>query len=213
MPDDQIAIEAQVPGAEIAATPDDWTPTERMSWFPVPAEADLDPRVADLVRRQREKLGAPNNVVRAHSWRPDLMLRWLDLYDYITRGPSGLSRIDREMIAVVVSSENRCMLCQANHSADLRRLTQDPVLSDRIALDYRRAGLDARTHAMLDYAVKITRTPVECNEADIESLRGHGFTDEDIYDIINTAAIYNFNNRVSNAAGFLPDRANHGLYR
>ncbi|MHB8646509.1 MAG: carboxymuconolactone decarboxylase family protein [Thermomicrobiales bacterium] len=88
----------------------DWMPTERISWFPIPEEKDLDPRVADLVRRQREKLGAPNNVVRTHAWRPETMLRWLELYDYINRGPSGLSRIEREMIGVVVSAENRCML-------------------------------------------------------------------------------------------------------
>ena len=89
---------------------DDRTPTERLSWFPILAEEDLDPRVADLVRRQREKLGAPNNVVRVHAWRPELMLRWLDLYEYISKGPSGLSRIEREMIGVVVSAENRCLL-------------------------------------------------------------------------------------------------------
>lgn len=87
----------------------DWAPTERISWFPVPDEADLDPRVADIVARQRQKLGAPNNVVRTHAWRPELMLRWLDLQDYITRGPSALSRVEREMIAVVVSAENRCI--------------------------------------------------------------------------------------------------------
>ncbi len=87
----------------------DWLPSERISWFPIPDEADLDPRVADLVRRQREKLGTPNNVVRAHAWRPDLMLRWLELQDYVTKGPSGLSRAEREMIAVVVSAENRCI--------------------------------------------------------------------------------------------------------
>lgn len=80
-------------------------------------------------------------------------------------------------------------------------------------LDYRRAGLDARTRAMLDYAVKITKNSVECNEADIDALRAHGFTTDDVYDIINTAAIYNFNNRVANASGYLPDRENHGLYR
>ncbi len=88
----------------------DWMPTERISWFPIPEERDLDPRIADIVRRQREKLGAPNNVVRVHSWRPEAMLCWLALYDHINRGPSGLSRIDREMIGVVVSAENRCML-------------------------------------------------------------------------------------------------------
>ena len=103
MPEDRPPEEPQAPA-------DDWTPTERISWFPMPAEADLDPRVAALVQRQREVLGAPNNVVRVHSWRPELMLRWLELYDYINRGPSGLSRIDREMIGVVVSAENRCIL-------------------------------------------------------------------------------------------------------
>ncbi len=87
---------------------DDWTPRERISWFPIPEEENLDPRVADLVRRQREKLGAPNNVVRVHAWRPEHMLRWLDLYEYISKGPSGLSRTEREMIGVVVSAENRC---------------------------------------------------------------------------------------------------------
>src|SRR5690348_7097012 len=89
---------------------DDWTPTERISWFPIPKEEDLDPRVAALVKLQREKLGAPNNVVRCHAWHPEAMLRWLDLYDYINKGPSGLSRIEREMVGVVVSAENRCIL-------------------------------------------------------------------------------------------------------
>jgi alkylhydroperoxidase family enzyme len=89
---------------------DDWTPTERISWFPIPKEEDLDPRVAALVKLQREKLGAPNNVVRCHAWHPEAMLRWLDLYDYINKGPSGLTRIEREMVGVVVSAENRCIL-------------------------------------------------------------------------------------------------------
>jgi len=95
----------------------------------------------------------------------------------------------------------------------LRRLTGDPVKAERIAQDYRRAGLTPRERAVCDYVVKITRTPVECSEADIEALRPHGFSTEDIYDIINTAAIYNFNNRVASAAGFIPDRAFHGSFR
>ena len=90
-------------------TASDWTPTERISWFPVPDEEDLDPRVKELVEKQREKLGAPNNVVRTHAWRPELMLRWLDFYEFISKGPSGLSRVEREMIGVVVSADNRCV--------------------------------------------------------------------------------------------------------
>ena len=110
MADNESAASASESTSPQGEVKDDWTPTERISWFLVPKEEDLDPRVADLVRRQRERLGAPNNVVRTHAWRPELMLRWLDFYDYINRGPSGLSRVDREMIGVVVSSENRCLL-------------------------------------------------------------------------------------------------------
>jgi hypothetical protein len=104
-----------IPGETKAAQCDsggarsDWLPTERISWFPIPDEDDLDPRVAELVARQRQKLGTPNNVVRVNAWRPDLMLKWLDLYEYISKGPSGLSRVEREMIGVVVSAENRCI--------------------------------------------------------------------------------------------------------
>jgi uncharacterized peroxidase-related enzyme len=95
----------------------------------------------------------------------------------------------------------------------LRRLTGDPVLSERIVQDYRRAGLDARTRAMLDYVLKITRSPVDCSEGDLEELRRHGFSTDDIYDIIQTAAIYNYNNRVASAAGYIPDRSFHGTFR
>jgi uncharacterized peroxidase-related enzyme len=95
----------------------------------------------------------------------------------------------------------------------LRRLTEDPVLSELIVQDYRRAGLDEKTRVMLDYAIKITRMPVDCDEADIEKLQALGFSLDDVYDIITTASIYNYNNRVAEAAGHLPDRANHGLFR
>lgn len=95
----------------------------------------------------------------------------------------------------------------------MRRLTEDPILSELIVQDYRRAGLDEKTRAMLDYAIKITRASVDCEEADIEKLQALGFSLDDVYDIITTASIYNYNNRVAEAAGHLPDRANHGLFR
>lgn len=95
----------------------------------------------------------------------------------------------------------------------MRRLTEDPVLSEKIVQDYRRAGLDEKTRAMLDYAIKITRAPVDCDESDIEKLRSLGFSLDDVYDIITTASIYNYNNRVAEAAGHIPDAKNHGLFR
>jgi uncharacterized peroxidase-related enzyme len=94
----------------------------------------------------------------------------------------------------------------------LRRLTGDPVLSEMIVQDYRRAGLDEKTRAMLDYAIKITRTPVDCDEADIQKLQGLGFSLDDVYDIITTASVYNYNNRVAEAAGHIPDRKNHRAF-
>ena len=101
-------MDAKRPDIESPRT-SDWAPQERISWFPVPDEEDLDPRVAELVAKQREKLGELNNVVRTHAWRPELMLRWLDFYEFVSKGPSGLSRVEREMIGVVVSAENRCV--------------------------------------------------------------------------------------------------------
>ena len=95
----------------------------------------------------------------------------------------------------------------------MRRLTEDPVLAEKIVQDYRRAGLAEKTRAMLDYAVKITKTPVECDEADIEKLRTLGFSLDDVYDIVTTASVYNYNNRVAEAAGHIPDAKNHGLFR
>jgi uncharacterized peroxidase-related enzyme len=117
------------------------------------------------------------------------------------------------MISVVVSSENHCLYCLVSHGADLRQALADEILGDRITLDYRRAGLNERTTAMLDYAVKITRKPVECSEADVEQLRKLGFSDQAIFDIAEVSAMFNFTNRLASAAGMLPNREYHRLGR
>jgi uncharacterized peroxidase-related enzyme len=117
------------------------------------------------------------------------------------------------MIAVVVSSENRCLYCLVSHGADLRLALEDEILADRITLDYRRAGLNERARAMLDYAVKITRSPVDCSEADVERLRLLGFSDPAIFDIAEVAAMFNFTNRLASATGMLPNREYHSLGR
>src|SRR5437763_15731054 len=124
-------VEASAAEAQPSAEPQSamgWAPTERISWFPIPDEADLDPRVADLVRRQREKLGAPNNVVRVHAWRPELMLRWLEFYAYITKVPSSLSRAEREMIGVVLSAEHHCIISRTYPAAESRTPTGAPAM-------------------------------------------------------------------------------------
>jgi uncharacterized peroxidase-related enzyme len=184
---------------------------ERIAWLPVPDESELEEDLRSLFVRAREKIGFVPNVFRAYAFRPEHLRRWRAHFNEVTIGESELTPAEREMIAVVVSAENHCLY--SAHGAGLRQLLGDQVLGDRITLDYRRAGLDERTTAMLDYAAKITRTPVECSEADIARLRSLGFSDQAIFDIAETAAMYNFTNRLASATGMLPNREYHGMGR
>lgn len=189
------------------------TAEERIGWLPVPDEASLDGDLRELFAKARAKIGFVPNVFRVYAFRPEHFRRWRAHFTEVTVGESELTPAEREMIAVAVSSENHCLYCLTSHGAGLRQALGDGVLGDRITLDYRRAGLDERTTAMLDYAVKITRSPVECSEADIERLRAAGFSDQGIFDIAETAAMYNFTNRLASATGMLPNREYHTLGR
>ncbi|MCS6825613.1 MAG: peroxidase-related enzyme [Caldilinea sp.] len=174
-------------------------------WLSPPDPATLDADALALFEKARANVGFLPNVFAAYAMRPEHMVRWIKHFNIILRGASGLSPAEREMIGVVVSAENRCLYCLVGHGAELRRLTGDPIFADQLSYDYRRAPLDERTRAMLDYAVKITRSPVECTQADIEHLRNLGFSDCDIFDIIETAAMFNFTNRLASATGILPN--------
>ncbi len=187
--------------------------TERITWLNLPDEQALDEETRTLLSKARANVGFLPNVLAAYTMRPEKLKRWVRLFNAIMRGDSVLTLAEREMIGVVVSAENHCLYCLVAHGAELRQLLGDPVLGERIAFDYRRAGLDARTTAMLDYAVKITRTPLECNEGDVQQLRDLGLADETIFDIAETAAMYNFTNRLASATGMLPNREYHALGR
>ncbi|RME50843.1 MAG: alkylhydroperoxidase [Caldilineae bacterium] len=186
---------------------------ERICWLTIPAEETLDEDLQKLFARAREVVGFVPNVFAAYVIRPEHFRRWFSHFRELMQGESALSAAEREMIAVTVSAENGCLYCLVSHGADLRVALEDEVLGDRITFDYRRAGLSERTTAMLDYAVKITRTPVECSEADIERLRALGFSDETIFDIAELAAMYNFTNRLASATGMIPNREYHRLGR
>lgn len=189
------------------------TTDERIAWLPVPEDADLPEDIQALFARAREKVGFVPNVFRVYAFRPEHFRRWRAHFNEVTIGESELTPAEREMISVAVSAENHCLYCLTAHGAGLRGYLDDKVHADRITLDYRRAGLDERTTAMLDYAVKLTRTPVECSEADLDRLRAAGFSDEAIFDIAETAAMYNFTNRLASATGMLPNREYHAHAR
>jgi uncharacterized peroxidase-related enzyme len=186
---------------------------ERISWFPVPEPEDLPPDLQKLFAKARERVGFVPNVFRTMAYRPERLSAWFAHYRQLHEPTANLDEADREMIAVVVSMANGCLYCLVAHGAALREALGDPVIADRITLDYRRAGLDARRNAMCDYAVKVTQHPLECTEDDIAHLRSHGLDLEEVWDVIEIAAMYNFTNRVALATGMLPNREYHALAR
>jgi uncharacterized peroxidase-related enzyme len=178
---------------------------QRLTWLDVPAEEDVAGEVKELWAAPLERLGFVPNVMRIFALRPDHLLRWWSYYDELLRGESGLTKAQREMIAVVVSVTNRCHYCIVSHSAALRKLTEDPVLVDTLATGYKNAELEPRERAMLDFAVKLTEASSECTEADVERLRDAGWSDEDVFDIAQVAAMFNFTNRLASGLGWRPN--------
>ena len=187
---------------------------ERISRLRVPEEQTLPEDIQELYAKNREKPGFVPNVFRAYSFRPDRLSAWFAHFRLVMEGTPGLSDAEREMIAVVVSMANGCLYCLVAHGAALRQAWGDPVMADRITLDWRRAdGLTPRQRAICAMAEKVTRTPVECEEQDLDALRAHGLSDEDAWDVIEVAAMYNFTNRLAQATGQIPNAEYHALAR
>ncbi|MCA9845096.1 MAG: peroxidase-related enzyme [Dehalococcoidia bacterium] len=186
---------------------------EQISWFPVAEFEDLSPEVQALFSGLTEKLGFVPNVFRAYAWRGPRFDKWRAHFEDLMRPSEGLGKAEREMISVAVSMQNQCLYCLVAHGFAVRALTKDPVLGDRITFDYHRAGLDEKHIAMLDYAVKVTLDPASCTADDIEDLRDLGFSDEDIWDIAEVAAMFNFTNRMASATGMIPNPEYHAMAR
>jgi uncharacterized peroxidase-related enzyme len=184
-----------------------------VSWYPVPDDEDLPEDLAKLFAKAQANLGFVPNVFRAFAYRPDRMRAWFSHFKQLHVPTDNLSASDREMIAVVVSMANGCLYCLVAHGAALREALGDPVLADRITFDWRRAGLDARREAICAYAELITTSPHETSEADIHRLMGLGLTREEVWDVAEIAAMYNFTNRLAMATGQIPNREYHSQHR
>jgi uncharacterized peroxidase-related enzyme len=183
------------------------------AWLSVPPADGLPEQVATGIGPVAKKIGFVPNVARLLAISPDHFTGWWRYFDELMRGPSGLSKTQREMIAVVVSAEARCPYCQAAHAAALRLRTKDPELADRLAVNYRHVALPAQDRAMLDFAVKLTHTPQACEEGDVARLREAGFSDTDILHIVEVTAIFNYNVRLAGATGLFPNAEYHQLGR
>jgi uncharacterized peroxidase-related enzyme len=188
-------------------------PDQPISRLSVPNEQTLPEDIQALFAGMRIKPGFVPNVYQAYSLRPQQLRGFIALYDAIMTEESGLTKAEREMIAVAVSAQNHCFYCLTSHGAVLRIRAKDEVLGDTIAANYRAANLTPRQRAMLDLAVKITNDSATIDDQDLAALRDHGFTDEDIMDIIQTAALFNYSNRVASALDLHPNREYHHMGR
>ena len=160
-----------------------------------------------------EKLGFLPNVLRAYAWNPE-RLRWFSrFYNEIMLGESGLSKLERELIAVVVSSANRCWYCQVAHGAAVRQMGKDPVLGEQMVMNWRAAELSPRQRAMLGFAEKLTLESAKIGEADRQALRDVGLSDAEIWDICDVAGLFAMTNRVASGVGMQPNPEYHAADR
>jgi len=171
--------------------------------------APLSPDMAAYFAKCEEKLGFVPNVLKAYAFDMAKLSAFVAMYNDLMLAPSGLSKLEREMIAVAVSAHNRCYYCLAAHGAAVRQLSGDPPLGELMAMNYRAARLSKRHRAMLDFAVKLTAEPWLVEETDRERVRHAGFSDRDIWDIAAVAGFFNMTNRVASATDMRPNSVYH----
>ena len=182
---------------------------DHISILGVPDPAALDDDLQEVWAKCQEKLGFVPNVFAAYSLKPQRLRHFMQMYNDIMLAPSGLSKLEREMVAVVVSSANRCYYCLVAHGAAVRRLSHDPQLGEMMALNWRVARLDARQRGLLEFAWTMTTTPWLIGDADRETLRALGLTAEDIFDLAETVAFFNLSNRMASATDMMPNPEYH----
>jgi uncharacterized peroxidase-related enzyme len=187
--------------------------TKRITALNLPSLSPLPERMAKYLNLCDEKLGFVPNVIQAYTFNEAKLNAFTAMYNDLMLGDSGLTKLEREMIAVVVSSINRCWYCQVAHGASVRALSGDPALGEAMVMNFRTAPLEPRTRAMLDFAALVTENSAKTSEADRQALRDHGFSDRDIFDIAAVVGFYSMSNRVASAIGMMPNEEYHAQAR
>ncbi|WP_144822937.1 peroxidase-related enzyme [Marinobacter piscensis] len=181
--------------------------------LPIPEMKNLPDDVRKYFEICLEKLGMVPNVLTAYSQNLKQLDGFSRLYNELMMGESELSKLEREMIAVVVSSENKCFYCLVAHGAAVRVLSGDPMLGEHLVMNYRTASLDKRQRAMLDFASQLTSSPATVTEQQVQALRDAGFSDSGIWDLSNVIGFYNMSNRVAIASDMRPNQEYHSQAR
>ena len=174
---------------------------------------DGENQVKNYLEIVQQKLGFIPNVLAAFAKFPKQFEGFTKLYNALMLGESGLTKLEREMIAVTVSSENHCFYCLVAHGSAVRELSNDPQLGERIAANFRSAELPKKQEELLNFTKKLTKNPSEIGENDRKKLRDVGYTDRDIWDISAIVGLFNMTNRLASATEMEPNNNYHNLAR
>lgn len=173
--------------------------------FPTPAIDTLPDDIRSRILAVQEKSGFVPNVFLSLASRPDEFRAFFVYHDALMEKDSGLSKAEREMIVVATSAANQCHYCVIAHGAILRIRAKNPFIADQIAVNYRKADITPRQRAMLDFAMKVSRSAETVSESDFAEVASHGFTDDDIWDITAVSAFFALSNRMANVTGMKPN--------
>jgi len=176
-----------------------------ISRYPVPRLEDLPEDIRARIRAVQEKSGFVPNVFLALAHRPEEFRAFFAYHDALMERKSGLTKAEREMIVVATSNANQCQYCVVAHGAILRIRAKDALVSDQVAINYRKADILPRQKAMLDFAMKVAFESYAVGDSDFAALRSHGFSDDDIWDIDAIAAFFALSNRMANLTGMRPN--------
>ena len=176
-----------------------------ISRFPPPELADLPQDIRERIAGVQEKSGFVPNVFLALARRPEEFRAFFAYHDALMEKPGSLSKAEREMIVVATSGLNQCQYCVVAHGAILRIRAKNPFVADQVAINHRKADLEPRQKAMLDFAVKVAERSHAIDDKDYAELKSHGFSDDDAWDIAAIAAMFAMSNRLANAFSIRPN--------
>lgn len=188
--------------------------SNRTHWFfPDLAPEQRTHEVQGFMAVVEEKMGFIPNVFKAFAWRPTRLLAWWAHYVQLKVPTERLTDVEREMIAVVVSSINSCTYCNVSHGAALREASGDPVFADRVAVNWRHAGLTELQYGVCEFVEKLTLRPAVCGENDLLALADLGLSQEEVWDVIEITSMFAFTNRMALATGLIPNKEYFGAHR
>jgi uncharacterized peroxidase-related enzyme len=185
----------------------------RPSRFGEPAEAELPDDIREIYEKNRAKIGFVPNVFRAYARRPEHFRAFMHYHDVLMKGPSNLSRAEREAIVVAVSAENVCLYCVTAHGAALRILGKDPILADQIAVNWRTADLTPRWRTMLEFASLVNEPGFTPSDEDMSAMNEAGFSKDDVWDVAAIAGFFGFSNRMAALMDMRPNPEFYGMGR